>query len=59
QLAHKAAAYVQHVEAIADNSQALERALELANKEKLLVLAGSLYLVGGVRKLLLDKKGGE
>jgi dihydrofolate synthase/folylpolyglutamate synthase len=50
---------VQHVEAIADNSQALERALELANKEKLLVLAGSLYLVGGVRKLLLDKKGGE
>ncbi len=59
QLAQKAAAHVQHVEAIADNSQALERALELANKEKLLVLAGSLYLVGGVRKLLLDKKGGE
>lgn len=59
QLAQKVAAHVQHVEAIADNSQALERALELANKEKLLVLAGSLYLVGGVRKLLLDKKGGE
>ena len=58
-LAKKAAAHVQHVEAIADNSLALERALELANNDKLLVLAGSLYLVGGVRKLLLEKKGGE
>ena len=58
-LARLVAAHVQHVEAIADNGEALDRALELANGEKLLVLAGSLYLVGGVRQLLLDKKGGE
>jgi dihydrofolate synthase/folylpolyglutamate synthase len=53
------AAHVQHVEAIADNNEAMNRALELANGEKLLIMAGSLYLVGGLRKLLMDKKGGE
>ena len=58
-LAGKVAAYVQHVEAIADNDEAMNRALELANGEKLLVMAGSLYLVGELRKMLLDKKGGE
>lgn len=58
-LAGKVAAHVQHVEAIADNSEAMNRALELANGEKLLIMAGSLYLVGGLRKLLMDKKGGE
>ena len=58
-LAGKVAAHVQHVEAIADNNEAMNRALELANGEKLLVMAGSLYLVGGLRKLLMDKKGGE
>lgn len=58
-LAGKVAAHVQHVEAIADNSEAMNRAIELANGEKLLVMAGSLYLVGGLRKLLMDKKGGE
>ena len=52
-------AHVQHVEAIADNDEAMNRALELANGEKLLVMAGSLYLVGELRKMLLDKKGGE
>ena len=58
-LAGKVAAHVQHVEAIADNDEAVNRALELANGEKLLVMAGSLYLVGELRKMLLDKKGGE
>lgn len=58
-LAGKVAAHVQHVEAIADNDEAMSRALELANGEKLLVMAGSLYLVGELRKMLLDKKGGE
>ena len=58
-LAGKVAAHVRHVEAIADNDEAMNRALELANGEKLLVMAGSLYLVGELRKMLLDKKGGE
>ena len=58
-LAGKVAAHVQHVEAIADNDEAMNRTLELANGEKLLVMAGSLYLVGELRKMLLDKKGGE
>lgn len=58
-LAGKVAVHVQHVEAIADNSEAMNRAIELANGEKLLIMAGSLYLVGGLRKLLMDKKGGE
>lgn len=57
ELAKRVAAHVQHVEAIADNAEALRRALELANAEKLFVMAGSLYLVGNVRKLLLERKG--
>ena len=56
-LAKKVAPHVQHVEAVPDNSEALERALELANREKLMVMAGSLYLVGGERQLLLERKG--
>lgn len=56
-LAKRVATHVQHVEAIADKAEALGRALELANGEKLLVMAGSLYLVGIVRKLLLERKG--
>ncbi|SHK45125.1 dihydrofolate synthase / folylpolyglutamate synthase [Selenomonas ruminantium] len=58
-LTGQVARYVQHVETMADNDEALNRALELANGEKLLVMAGSLYLVGGLRQMLLDKKGGE
>ena len=57
ELAKRVAPHVQHVEAIADNGEALERAVELANREKLLVMAGSLYLVGGVRQLLWKRKG--
>lgn len=56
ELAKRVARHVQHVEAIADNAEALDRAWVLADGEKLLVMAGSLYLVGGVRKLLLDRK---
>lgn len=57
ELAKKVTPHVQHVEVIADNNEALNRAIELANQEKLLVMAGSLYLVGGVRQLLLKRKG--
>lgn len=56
-LLRRVAPAVQHVEAFAENKEALDRALELANGEKLLVIAGSLYLVGGVRQMLLERKG--
>ncbi|MGN8837422.1 bifunctional folylpolyglutamate synthase/dihydrofolate synthase [Mitsuokella jalaludinii] len=56
-LLRRVAPAVQHVEAFDDNEEALDRALELANGEKLLVIAGSLYLVGGVREMLLQRKG--
>lgn len=55
-LLRRVAPAVQHVESFADNREALRRALELANKERLLVIAGSLYLVGGVRQMLLARK---
>jgi dihydrofolate synthase/folylpolyglutamate synthase len=58
-LTGQVARFVQHVETMADNDEALSRALELANGEKLLVMAGSLYLVGGLRQMLLERKGGE
>jgi len=54
-IARQAAPLCQHVEAFADNDEALARALELANGQKLLVLAGSLYLVGGLRQRLLTR----
>lgn len=56
-LLRRVAPTVQHVEAFEVNEEALDRALELANGEKLLVIAGSLYLVGGVREMLLKRKG--
>lgn len=56
-LLRRVAPAVQHVEAFDDNEEALDRALELANGEKLLVITGSLYLVGGVREMLLQRKG--
>lgn len=55
-LADKVRAYTDKVEAIADNKAALKRAMELAKGEKLLIMAGSLYLVGGVRQLLLKRE---
>ena len=56
-LLRRVAPAVQHVEAFENNTEALNRALELANGEKLLVIAGSLYLVGGVRQMLLKREG--
>ena len=56
-LSRRVAPAVQHVEAFENNKEALNRALELANGEKLLVIAGSLYLVGGVRQMLLKQEG--
>ncbi len=46
----------QHIEVHAENREAVERAMELANGERLLCVAGSLYLIGGVRQMLLKKK---
>lgn len=57
ELTRRVTPHVHHVEGLADNSEALNRALELAGGERLLVLAGSLYLVGGVRELLLARRG--
>lgn len=48
--------HTQHVEVQADNAEALARSLELADGKRLLVIAGSLYLIGGVRQMLLQKK---
>ena len=56
-LSRRVAPAVQHVEALENNKEALNRALELANGEKLLVIAGSLYLVGGVSQMLLKQEG--
>ena len=56
-LLRRVAPAVQHGEAFENNTEALNRALELANGEKLLVIAGSLYLVGGVRQMLLKREG--
>ena len=49
-------AVVRHAEAEADNAKALDRALELAGESNLLICAGSLYLIGGLRSLLLQKE---
>lgn len=52
----------QHVEVQQDPEEALERVLELANEERLLCIAGSLYLIGGMRQKLLvrrEKRKGE
>lgn len=54
-LAEKAKIVAHHVEAFDDNDQALARAMELAGGRRLLVAAGSLYLIGGLRQVLLGK----
>lgn len=54
-LAEKAKTVAHHVEAFDDNDQALARAMELAGGRRLLVAAGSLYLIGGLRQVLLGK----
>ena len=47
---------VQHAEAEQDNEKALNRVLELADENSLIVCAGSLYLIGGLRQMLLQKE---
>lgn len=53
-IAHQAR--VQHIEIHPDNEEALDRALELANGERLFCAAGSLYLIGGLRQMLLARQ---
>lgn len=45
-----------HIEIQPDNAEALARAIELADAKRLLCIAGSLYLIGGVRQLLPAQK---
>ncbi|SEH25605.1 bifunctional folylpolyglutamate synthase/dihydrofolate synthase [Selenomonas sp. KH1T6] len=59
ELVRRVSGRVSHVEAYEDNEEALDRALELAGKNRLLVLCGSLYLVGGLRQSLLARRGRE
>ena len=47
---------VRHAEAEQDNEKALNRVLELADEDSLIVCAGSLYLIGGLRQMLLQKE---
>ena len=49
--------YAAEAEPIEKNDEALTRALELTTDDHILVIAGSLYLVGGVRDMLLRHKG--
>lgn len=49
--------YTAKAEPIEKNDEALTRALELTTDDHILVIAGSLYLVGGVRDMLLRHKG--
>lgn len=49
-------AVVRYAEAEQDNERALNRALELAGENSLIVCAGSLYLIGGLRQMLLQKE---
>ena len=44
--------HARYVEAVDDMKEALHRALALADREALLVVSGSLYLIGGIRSLL-------
>ena len=55
-LAEEAAQYARSVAYREDNVEALALALSLAQEGRLLVVAGSLYLIGGLRQLLLGKE---
>mgnify|MGYP000915693518 FL=1 len=54
-LAARVQKYCAHVAVQQENGQALDRALQKA-KGKLLVIAGSLYLVGEIRHLLIERR---
>ena len=59
EIARQATGRASHVESYEDNEEALDRALELAGENRLLVLCGSLYLVGGLRHSLLIRRARE
>lgn len=42
--------YCEHVEVVAETHQALQRAMAVAAKEDLICVAGSLYLIGEIKK---------
>jgi dihydrofolate synthase / folylpolyglutamate synthase len=46
-------------EDVADSREALQRALSLAGKDDLICVTGSLYLVGEIKKIYLDKNSRE
>jgi len=52
-LAEEAARYVKHVEVIDDRLTALDRALELAGPDDVVVITGSFFLVGDLRETVL------
>ena len=57
-VAEKAKRKTPYVEACSDADAALARALELSGEDRLLIIAGSLYLVGCMRCRLQQRKGG-
>jgi len=50
--------YGRLAEAVADSREALRRALSLAGENDLICVTGSLYLVGEIKKIYLDKNSG-
>ncbi len=57
EVAVRAEKLVHHVEVYEDIIEALDNSLEIAGKEHLLVVAGSLYLIGSLREELLRRRG--
>ena len=55
-VAEKARQFVQFAEVSEQPRKALERGLQLANRKFLLVVTGSLYLIGSMRQMLLGKE---
>ncbi len=55
QLAEKVRCRTPHVESFEAFEKAADRAMELANSEFPLIIAGSLYLVGNVRRFLMER----
>jgi dihydrofolate synthase/folylpolyglutamate synthase len=53
------AEYHEKIISLAEVSQALKKAEELSAKEDLICVAGSLYLIGAVREILLPGKSEE
>jgi dihydrofolate synthase / folylpolyglutamate synthase len=56
-LAAEAMRWSGRVDAVKEPREAVRRALEMAGKDDLVCVAGSLYLVGAVRRLFISSKG--